>query len=148
MPNSSRWSTRSRACRIELRSSRMLAALLVALGLGGVPGWFLSDAGPLLATCGAGAGLAWALRLAATEAMRPRLEIVLGADGRATVEGRELDAFEVERRGPLTMLSWRCGSRLERRLAFPDAIDAASRRELRLWVLAQREHAAPAAVAP
>lgn len=148
MPNSSRWSTRSRACRIELRPSRMLAATLVALGVGGALGWFLIDAGPLLAACGAGAGLVWALRLAAAEAARPRLEIVLCADGRVTVDGRGVEAFGADWRGPLTALSWRSGGRLERRLAFPDAVDSASRRELRLWLLAQREHAAPAAVAP
>lgn len=148
MPNSSRWSTPSRGCRIELRASRTLAASLLAMGVAGVPGWFLSDAGALLAACGAGAGLAWALRLAAIEARRPASAIVLGGDGSVSIDGMPVEAFGFEARGAIMALRWRSGGRMQRRLAFPDALDAGARRELRLWALARRDPAAPAAVAP
>ena len=148
MPSSSRWSTPSRACRIELRASRGLAASLVAVGIAGVPGWMLSDAGALLAACGAGAGLAWALRLASIETRRPALDIVLAGDGRVSIGGVVVDDFGFDARGPLVSLRWRSGGRMHRRLAFPDALEAGARRELRLWALARRDPADPAAVAP
>lgn len=148
MGNCSAWSATSRACRIELRRSRLLAGALLGLGCAGVFGWFLSDAGGPVSLAGSAFGLAYATRLARRELRRGPLGLVLGADGRAYMDGHELSGFEVSWRGGLVSLSWRTGARTERRLAFPDALTAAHRRELRLWALRRREHAEPAAVAP
>lgn len=93
-------------------------------------------------------GLIVAVGTAAREAGRPTLRIRLAADGTVLIDEASADGFAAAWRGPLTAVRWREGRRYRYRVAFPDALDAASRRELRLWVLARREPVATAAVAP
>lgn len=118
------------------------------MGLLGCVAWTLSDAPRLLAICGSGFGLAWAARLAAHEWRRPSTRIVLTRDGRAIVDDITVDGFRVAWRGACVSLGWVRGRHRTHRLGFPDSLDQAARRELRLWALTRREPADPAAVAP
>jgi hypothetical protein len=111
-------------------------------------GWWLSDANVFLAACGSGATCLWSIGLAQAEARRRLVAIDLGGDGSVMIDGRAVESLEVAWRGALMSLAWGIGGHLERRLAFPDALDPASRRELRLWALSRRERALAPAVAP
>ena len=94
------------------------------------------------------AGVLVAWLLARREASRPALAIHLSGDAPARIDGVEVDGFHVDWRGPLVTLAWTAGGRRVRRLAFPDALPASDRRELRLGALRRREDAPAAAVAP
>lgn len=118
------------------------------MGLLGCVAWMLSDAGTLLAFCGSGAGLAWSVCLALRELRRASTRLVLMPDGGATVDGHPVDGLHASWRGPLTSLRWVRGGRGTFLLGFPDSLEPAARRELRLWALTRREPADPAAVAP
>jgi hypothetical protein len=72
----------------------------------------------------------------------------LRADGSAAFEGRTIEDLDVQWRGSLVALAWRVDGRSRHHLAFPDALDAAARRELRLWALSRRERTPAPAVAP
>lgn len=76
-------------------------------------------------------------------AARPRCVLSLPAGaGPAHCDGEPVRALRVAWRGPLVFLRWRTPAGRVRRLAFwPDTLDAAGRRELRL-VLQRREAAA------
>lgn len=148
MTKSRRWSNRSPDCRIELRPSRSLAACLVALGALGAVSWFMSDASFLPVALGALAWSAGAAVYARRELRRPVSTLVLGADGLAHVDGRPVEGFSVDWRGALFTMSWLEGGRRVRRLAFPDALGAAERRQLRLSAPQRRERVRTAAVAP
>lgn len=126
----------------------MLANALRLMGVAGVPSWWLSEAGRGLAVAGAAVGLVIAFRLATAERRREPLRLHLAHDGTVFVDDAPVERFEVTWRGSLMSLGWRAGRRRVARIVFPDAVDAASRRELRLWALRRREHAVPAAVAP
>ena len=131
-----------------MRRSPLLAAAILLIGLLGIPSWWSSDAPGGVAILAGLAGLAWALVLARREFVRPSVAIVLQASGTSTVDGEVVDRLEVSWRGPLTAIAWRSCGRTVRRLVFPDAIDAAARRDLRLWALTRREDTSAAAVAP
>ncbi len=146
-PRPSSWSKPSRACRIELRRSRQLAVALVFLGLLGLPSWWGSDAPRAVAIPAMLLGLVAACAMARRELARPSVSIRLKGEA-AQVDGRDVLDFQAAWRGPLLGLAWKADGRTVRRLAFPDALDAAARRELRLWVLRRREDAPAAAVAP
>ena len=113
----------------------------------GLPAWWLSDAPLAVAAVAGVAGLACALWLARRELRRAPVAIVLGNHGVVEIDGEAVAHFDVAWRGPLTTLAWQRGDRTTRRIAFPDALDPAARRELRLHAL-RREDSAPAAVAP
>ncbi len=144
----SSWSKPSRAFRIELRASRALAASLAALGLLGIPAWWLSDAPRALAVIGATLGVAWAAGLARREARTAATHLVLHSSGVVEIDGHPVDAFDVTWRGPLFTLVWTQAGRTARRVVFPDALESGAARELRLWALSRREDAPAAAVAP
>ena len=126
----------------------MLAGAVASVGALGIPAWWLSESPRGLAIVAGLAGLAWALWLAWRELARPVVTIVLQPSGSVAVDGMQVDGFDVSWRSVLVGVQWCSSERTVRRLAFPDAIDAAGRRELRLWALQRREDAPPAAVAP
>lgn len=131
-----------------MRRSPLLAASILAVGLLGIPSWWLSDAPRGLAIVAALAGLVWALILARREFARAGVAIVLQSSGSSSVDGEVVDSLQVSWRGPLTAIAWRSRGRIFRRLVLTDAIDTAARRDLRLWALRRRDDTPPAAVAP
>ncbi len=126
----------------------MLAGGVAAVGALGLPGWWLGDAPRGFALFAGLAGLAWAMCLARRELARPVVTIVLPSSGAVEIDGTEVGELSVSWRSVLLALQWRSGESAVHRLVFPDAIDPAGRRELRLWALRRREDAPPAAVAP
>lgn len=118
------------------------------LGVLGSVCWGLSDAPAPLAWLGGAAWIAGACRLALRELGRSTTLLVLGADRAGELDGRPIDQLGVDWRGPFYVIAWRERGRRARWFAFPDALDGASRRELRLWAPPARERGATAAVAP
>jgi len=74
--------------------------------------------------------------------------LTFGADGRVSVDGVVVDNMQLDWRGPLTCLAWHDGAGRRRIVAWPDAVSAARRRELRLWRVAHRADATTRPVAP
>jgi toxin CptA len=141
-------SSTSRPLRIELAASRALATSLMAIGAMGAAGLGLTDMPPVLALVLAVPVVAWSFVLASREWRRPTVSLVLAGDGRVRVDGVLVDAFRLEWQGVLAVLQWRTADRRHRRVAWPDVLDAAARRELRLWSLGRAVRASTAAVAP
>jgi len=80
----------------------------------------------------------WAAGSAWRHARTAPLPIVVPAEGDITVAGQVVDGFDVRWRGALAFLSWRDGAGRGHRLAlWPDVLDPATRRELRLVVAAR-----------
>lgn len=149
MANSHRWSTASAPCRIELRGSRVVAAACALLGILAAFSLSLSDMP---------AWLAWPLGLASTvrgmqlayrELAHPATGLTLSSNARASVDGIPVQALRVRWRGPLAFVQW-CDAegRTHRRVATPDVLPPASRRELRLAWSAHDAARRRAAVAP
>lgn len=126
----------------------MLVAALVSIGFGAGCGLFLTDLPTWVSAPAAALACAWGVALARREASRVSESIVLRRDGRVDVDGRPVEAFRLAWQGPLARLEWRCGHRTRRCVAWPDVLDAATRRELRLWALDRDVRASTAAVAP
>lgn len=126
----------------------MLAVALAAMGVLAGAGLFLTDAPPAIASMLAVAAAAWAGALAWREWRRRPEALVLRSDGAVQVGPVAVDGFRVDWQGPLTKLEWRQAGRRVRRVAWPDVVDAAARRELRLWTLGRAVRASTAAVAP
>lgn len=128
-----RSSNASAPCRFELGPSRWLLGALVLLTvlaplsvlLSGMPrlaAWPLAIAGACLG--------AWYAR---REAQRPTETVVVHPEAGVSVEGRTVEGFRLEWRGPFAFLYWIDGAgRAQRRSLWPDRMDAALRRELRL----------------
>ena len=144
-----RSSNASAPCRIDWRPSRWLGAAL----------WSLSILAPLsLWASDLPAAAAWPLALctaggAAWSALRYRraasLSIVVPVEGEVTVAGEAVEDFDVIWRGALAFLSWRDGAGRVRRLAlWPDVLDPATRRELRLVMAARAAVRIAGPVAP
>ena len=148
MSKPSSWSKPSRDFRIELRPSRQLAGALVVVGALAALAWGLTDAPAPVAVLAGAATAVWALRLAREELQRAVVAIAVHGNGTIAIDGRAAQSLTVAWRGPLVSLAWGSEGRLQRRLALPDALEPAARRELRLWALSRRERANAAAVAP
>ena len=148
MTTSRRSSNASPPLRLELRASRPLAACLLLIGLAAGAGMFLTDLPPAAAVPLSLAAGAWGAVLARAELRRPVEALVLQSTGAVRVDGQPVDAFRVQPRGPLTRLAWTADGRSRYRVAWPDVLDAATRRELRLWALGRDVRASTAAVAP
>jgi toxin CptA len=144
-----RSSNASAPCRIDWRPSRWLTAAL----------WSLTVLVPLSLWASDLPGLvAWPLALCATggvawSALRHRraapLAIVVPAEGEVTVAGQAVAGFDVAWRGALAFLSWRDGAGRDHRLAlWPDVLDPATRRELRLVMAARAAVRIAGPVAP
>lgn len=146
MSKSRRSSNASAPCRFDWRPSRRLTSTLCALALLAPLSLFVSDLPPALAwpcaLLAAGCGAAEARRYAA---QLPRVLCIPAGAGEARCDGIRMDALCVRWRGPLAFLHWRGSDGRLHRLAFwPDTLDAAGRRELRL-AMQRREAAAGAA---
>jgi len=137
MPNSATSSRHCAPCRIEWRPSRLLAGVLALLGvLGGLsavaseaPGWLAVT----LALASPAAGTA----LAGRELRRPNLQLVWAPDRGLAVDGRRVQDPVLLWRGPLAFLEWNDHTGRRRRVSWwPDTLDAAARRELRLAAIA------------
>ena len=128
-----RSSNASAPCRFELRPSRWLIGAMLLLALL-CPWAVLSSempgpvAWPLAILAGIGA-----LLIARREARRPTVAIVLHPGVGAQVDGRDVEAFEIDWRGPLAFLAWTDADGHRRRgSVWPDTLSPALRRELRL----------------
>lgn len=138
-------SSASSTCRIDWRPSRWLARGLCLLGL-------LAGLSILLSALPA--GLRWPLaalavaeggRLARREWRRPCLSLSVAGPAlrimNGSEEGAALRAPRLREQGPLTLLCARTpGGRTLRLAWWPDTLDAAGRRQLRLAVAASSRH--------
>lgn len=133
MTPSARWSNASASCRIEWRPSRLLACALCLLGVLGALSALASEMPGALAWPVAAAALAWALSLARAEVVRPARVLTWPATGAPLLDGVPLQTVRLRWRGPLAFLHWRSEDGRTGRLAWwPDTLDPAARRELRL----------------
>ncbi|WP_133478015.1 hypothetical protein [Cognatilysobacter segetis] len=148
MTTRSNWSIASPTLRLELRPSRRLAAALQLIGLLGGAGLFLTNLPAAAAWSLAPLVVVWGGLLARRVLRAPAVGMVFGADGRVHVDGAKVDEFILDARGPLTCMAWRSDGRRRRLVAWPDAVAAPLRRELRLWRLAHRADASTRPVAP
>lgn len=130
-----RSSNASAPSRFELRPSRWPIAALLALSALAPLAVLASEMPRVFAWPLAFAACATGLWLARGEARRPARLIVVDGDGLATVDGAAVSDLRVDWRGPLAFVAWREASgRIARGSFWPDTLDAAGRRELRLAV--------------
>ncbi len=133
-----RSSNASAPCRFEWRPSRWVTAALCALAVLAPLSIWASNLPAIVAWPLAAVVAGWAAGSAWHHARIPPLPIVVPAEGDVTVAGQAVDGFDVRWRGALAFLSWRDGAGRGHRLAlWPDVLDPATRRELRLVVAAR-----------
>lgn len=142
MSKSQRSSNASAACRLEWRPSRLCEGVLLLLGP--LAAWALlaCDLSFGLAAPLAVAAWAWGIGDARRYARQVGCAVWIPASGApAQCDGACIRALQVRWRGPWAFLCWRTPEgRTQRRVFWPDTLDAAQRRELRLAML-QREAA-------
>lgn len=137
MPNLSGSSSASSTCRCDLRASRLLAGLLILLGLLAAVSLVLSDLNLSAALAVAGGALGWSLRLAYREARRPPTVLLLGEIGQAATrieDGAEtiVTLQRIGFRSGFVLLEWLdVDDSHRRRTLWPDAVPASQRRVLR-----------------
>jgi len=149
MPTSMHSSSASATCRLERRASPLLTCTLPLLGLAASLAVLASEMPRAAAWPLALAALAYGAWLARREARRPAAELVIAADGRSMVDGRQVDALSVRWRGPAAFVQWRDDDgRRCRHVFLPDTLPAARRRELRLAAPAARPARRAASMAP
>ena len=158
MPNSSPLSIASATCpprpegaagRFQWRPSRGVPAAVLLLGVLAAAGCLFSDLPAPLAWPVALAAVACAIRSARRERRRARLGLVIAADGAVRIDGRVVEDFGVDWRGPLAVMAWRgADGRVRRRLWLPDTLPAPARRELRLALMRARPARIPGSMAP
>ena len=141
MSKSRRSSNASACCHLEWRPSRQVGACLLALALLAPFSLMASD---VPTRWGVPFALL-ALTIGVRDWRRYRRQLPMdlripAGRGQATAEGRPVQGLRVAWRGPLCFLRWRDGGRRERRVFWPDTLDAAGRRELKL-ALQRRESA-------
>jgi hypothetical protein len=134
--------------RLELGPSRWLAGALMAIGILGAGGLFLSNLSALTALLLAPIVLAWGALLARRELRASPTRIVFRDDGRVEVAGEPADDVLLDWQGPLTRIHWQRAGERRCLVLWPDVLPAALRRELRLWRLAHRADASTRPVAP
>lgn len=148
MPSSPDSSHRSASCRLDWRPSAWLVAGLIALGAGGALSLLLSDFPRPVVWPGAVLALLYAALLSRREAAKPVMEIELD-DESVRVDGEPVEDFRVFWRGPLAFARWRCANGgVQRAVWWPDTLDVAARRELRLAVPLQSAARRRLSVAP
>lgn len=148
MPNSPRSLPESASCRLDWRPSGWLIAGLIALGVAGALSLLLSDFPRPVAWSGAISALLYAALLSRREAARPVMDFELD-DESIRVDGEPVDDFHVLWRGPLAFARWRNpDDAVQRAVWWPDTMDAATRRELRLAVPSQAPARQRRSVAP
>ena len=150
MSNSKRWSNASAPCRLEWGPSRLLAASLLILGVLAAAGALASELPWQAALSLAVTSLVHAVVTARRELHRPvRTVVVPHGTAEATIDGQPIFGLELHWRGPLAFLRWRCvEGRRGYLLGWPDNLDAAARRELRLAAAARVPLRTPGSMAP
>lgn len=144
-------SNASSNCHIEWRPSRALVSGLLVLGALAGLAIMLSDLDSRLAWPAALLCLGWGLRGASRQWQKPALGIRWSGAGEpalitSAAERWELQAVSLHWRGPLAVLAGRDGKGHSHRIVFyPDTLDGAGRRALRL--AAGRRPATPNALA-
>jgi len=121
-------------CELQWRPSRWLASALIVLGvLGGISAW-ASELPRWLSLPVAALALLWAIASARRELRRPARPLTIRG-GRATLAGEAIADLRLHWRGWLARLDFTGpDGRRQRLLWWPDTLDAAARRELRLAV--------------
>ena len=105
MAKSRHWSNASAPCRLEWRPSRWLAAILLALGLLSGFAVIASEVPVYVSIPLALFATAYGLWSALRELRRPAQGLVIPLnDMAATVDGAEMNDFQVQWRGPLAFL--------------------------------------------
>lgn len=142
MPSSPNWSGTSAPCRqaegfgnrFEWRPSRILVAVLLAMGSMASVGLHASELPPVAAWPFSAAALGYTVWLARTELRKPRRLLVIADDGATgTVDGLEACGWRVAWRGSLAFVSWLDpAGRRQRLVWWPDTLSQQQRRELRL----------------
>jgi toxin CptA len=133
MPHSTRSSNASAPCRLEWRPSRWLLAALIVLTVLAACSLLASALPRSVAWPSALVAIMVGTRQLRRESRRTACPIVVAADGRATVDGAQVQGFAVDWRGPLAFAHWRDANGLSRRCSFwPDTLPGPRRRELRL----------------
>ena len=118
--------------RLAWRPSSFLQAALALIGTCACIALWLSEL-PLPATvCTMPVVVAATLHRIAVERRTSARELVIDAAGAAHLDGSRLDAPQLQWRGPIAILRWRDGRRMDRLVWWPDTLPPASRRELRL----------------
>ena len=150
MPTSRHWSNASAPCRLEWRPSRLLAGVLLALGVLGAAAIIASEIPRLAAWPSALVAVGYGVWLTRRELRRPSRSLIIPmADSQATLDGAAITDFQVQWRGPLAFLQWRdAQGRRQRMQCWPDTLSAPARRELRLAMAARSAAPAPGSVAP
>jgi toxin CptA len=106
-----------------------------------MPRWVAWPLAAGAAACGA--------YLARREAEQRVRMVVIDSEGATTVDGQVVDALRVDWRGPLAFVAWRdAEGRVVRRSLWPDTLNAAQRRELRLAVRPGGDGQSPPSMAP
>lgn len=132
MPDLPHWSQTSANCRLEWRPSAWLVWLLLMLGACGALSLLLSGLPRMVSWPGALLALVYAALLARREMATSVVEIELD-DQSVHVDDQPVEGFRVLWRGPLAFARWRdAGNRAQRLVWWPDTLDPAMRRELRL----------------
>ncbi|QOY61893.1 hypothetical protein INQ40_07930 [Lysobacter sp. H21R4] len=148
MPNSQRSSAPSASCRLEWRPSAWLMAALPVMAVLAALSLLVSGFPRVVTWPGAVLAVAWGIREWRREMATPVVEIEI--DGPIVqVDDEPVTDFQVFWRGPLSFARWRDAERRVHRLAWwPDTLDAAGRRELRLALPAQTPARGRRSVAP
>ncbi len=150
MAKSRNWSNASAPCRLEWQPSRLLAGVLLMLGVLAAVAVLASEIPRLSAWPLALLAVGYGIWLACRELRRPRRNLVIATgDVRAMLDDVPVTGFDVQWRGPLTFLQWREAKGVRQRVQlWPDTLDAAGRRELRLAMIARRAAPATGSMAP
>lgn len=150
MTKSRHWSSASAPCRLEWKPSRVLALLLILLGVLAAVSVVASEL-PLSGSLPlAVLSMAYGTWLARRELLRPACNLVIPpGETAATVNGATVDGLQLQWRGPLAFLQWRdADGRRQRLQGWPDNLDVRVRRELRLAVAARVPAGSPRSMAP
>jgi toxin CptA len=150
MSTSRTWSNASAPCRLEWRSSRAFAAACFALGILAAVAAIASELPWPVSFPLAIASVAHGTWLAMRELLQPAANLVIPpGEADATLDGEAMIDLRVQWRGPLTILRWRSAAGGHHRLqGWPDNLDAAARRELRLAMADRVPARSPRSVAP
>lgn len=125
----------------------MLAGCLLGLGVLGTASVALSVLERTPSVLLSIAAMARALQLAWRELGSGHAVFCFRADGSLEIDAIRVDAPHIVLKGPLTWITWWVDGRARRWAAWPDVVDAPTRRELRLWCIGHRVTADTPAVA-
>jgi toxin CptA len=150
MAKSRPWSSASAPCRLEFKPSRLLALLLILLGILAAVAAVVSELPWSVSLPLAALSAAHGAWLGRRELLRPACSLVIPCnDTVATVDGAAMGDLQLQWRGPLAFLQWREADGRHRRLqGWPDNLAADARRELRLAMAARAPAHSPRSMAP